>query len=87
MQKIDTDSKRLFENYRQIKYFIYNKQNMFNKTGFYWLKIRKRDSKTDFSIGFKLSLNFILKVINLKSKIIALSSFYKENILQPCLTK
>lgn len=87
MQKIDTDSKRLFENYRQIKYLIYTNKTCLIKPGFYWLKIRKRDGKTDFSIGFKLSLNFILKVINLKSKIIALSSFYKENILQPCLTK
>lgn len=85
MQKIDTDSKRLFQNYRQIKYLIYTNKTCLIKLGFTDWKSEREIAKLTFQL--KLSLNFILKVINLKSKIIALSSFYKENIFQPCLTK
>lgn len=48
MQKIDTDSKRLFENYRQIKYLIYTNKTCLIKLGFTDWKSEREIAKLTF---------------------------------------
>lgn len=48
MQKIDTDSKQLFENYRQIKYLIYTNKTCLVKPGFTDWKSEREIAKLTF---------------------------------------
>ena len=49
------------------------------------MKIRNRELKSEFSMGFKKSLTFIFDVVNLTSTNIGLSSFCERQKIFNCV--